>query len=128
MQKQPDSHARVLVVEDDPEMLMLAVTILQSLGHDVLEATDGTRALEVLETTADIDLLLTDIVMPGGVNGIALAKRAQAQYPRIKVFLMSGYAADVIAVEGGEESDLPLIRKPFRVADMADTLRSVLEA
>jgi two-component system CheB/CheR fusion protein len=118
---------KILVVEDDPEMLAVTTTLLDNLGYSVIEATNGENALGVLETEDDIDLLLTDIVMPGGLNGLALAKKAKQAYPRIKVLFMSGYATDAINIEGAEELEMNLLRKPFRVSEMAKTLRGILD-
>lgn len=119
---------RILVVEDDPEMLVLTVTLLKNLGYSVVEATNGVNALKVLERDHNFDLLLTDIVMPGGMNGLALAKKVQQNFPDLKIVFMSGYATDAIDIEGESEFNMHLLRKPFRVSEMAEIMREVLSA
>jgi len=118
----------VLVVEDDPKLLILAGALLKDLGYNVLEATDGDSALAALEDEDGIDLLLTDVVMPGGVSGPDLTAAVAARYPDIKVMYMSGYTKDELGDRFDHDDGVPVLWKPFRKPDLARMLRSVLDA
>jgi hypothetical protein len=87
----PDSNRTVLIVEDDQDILLIGATYFRDLGFDVLEATNGDEGLRVLEERSDIDLLFTDIVMPGDIDGFELAHRAVQKRPSIRVIYTSGY-------------------------------------
>lgn len=110
----------VLVVDDDPGVLSVAVTMLESLGHRVTTAIDGPSALRWIKEGGPFDLLLTDIVLPGSMNGVQLANTALEQRPGLRVLLMSGYAEEALS-----EQDFPadLLRKPFRRRELAEKLR-----
>jgi PAS domain S-box-containing protein len=114
----------VLVVDDDPGVLNVAVSMLESLGHRVTTAIDGASALRWINEGGPFDLLLTDIVLPGGMNGVQLATAALELRPELRVLLMSGYAEQALA-----EQDFPahLLRKPFRRRDLAEKLRLTLD-
>src|SRR5439155_24216325 len=92
---------RVLVVEDDPEVLDMTVEMLRGFGYEVLTAPDGPSALAVLRRDAEIDVLFTDIVMPRGMNGVELARAAQRLRPNLRVLLASGYPASVLSADHG---------------------------
>jgi signal transduction histidine kinase len=117
----------VLVVEDDPMVLRLAVQLLTRLGYQTLAAPDGPAALPILEQGGRIDLLFTDVVLPKGVNGTALAAEAQRRRPGLKVLYMSGYTADAIIHHGVLDKGVHLLTKPFRRAELARKVRQVLE-
>jgi CheY-like chemotaxis protein len=109
----------ILLVEDDPEIRHATGALLGSLGYRILEAAQAAEALAVLADEADIDLLLTDIRMPGGMTGIELARTALAQRPALRVMFISGAAAlDATPGLG------PVLQKPYRF----ETLRAELEA
>jgi PAS domain S-box-containing protein len=118
----------VLVVEDDPDVRAYTVDTVRELGYQVREARDGPSALKVLQTEGyDIDLLFTDVVLPGGMNGHQLAQQAQELHPRLKVLFATGYARDVIVHHGRIDPGLQVITKPFSFRDLAAKLRTVLE-
>jgi len=117
----------VLVVEDDPNIRQLAVNILRGLDYAVLEARDGQSALAAMESTTDIDLLLTDMVMPGGMSGSVLAKEAVTRIPDIKVLYMSGYTADTMTHADSRPDTTGLLRKPFRKPELANMVRTALD-
>ena len=102
----------VLVVEDEPAVRAVAMDILREAGFDVLAAPDGQTALALLREGARVDILFSDIVMPGGVSGVELAREAQALYPEMGVLLASGYAADALEKWGGV-GEFELIGKPY---------------
>jgi CheY-like chemotaxis protein len=117
----------VLVVEDDPEVRKLAVALLRNLGYRVLEAATGTAALEQLGTATEVNLLLTDVVLAGGMNGRELAAEAAQRVPGILVLFMSGYSEDTITHHGRLDADTKLLQKPFRRAELARAVRQVLD-
>jgi PAS domain S-box-containing protein len=116
----------LLVVEDEPEVLEIALTMLRGLGYSVLTARDGPEALDVLRGPDRIDLLFSDVVMPRGMNGAELARRARALRPGLPVLLTSGYTARALSEEHGLADDFPLLPKPYRVAELAQALRAAL--
>jgi PAS domain S-box-containing protein len=115
----------VLIVEDDPDVRNLANSMLKSLGYRTLIAEDAGTALNVLADHSGIDLLFTDIVLPGGMNGADLAHLAAERYPGLKILYTSGYTENANIHESGTESRL--ISKPYRKIDLARKLRQVLE-
>lgn len=114
----------VLVVEDDEGVLKTVAELLTDLGYRTVEATTGSEALRVLQRRPDIQLILTDVVMPGGMSGIDLAREARRLRAEIKVVLTSGYAEDLVAA-ANVEGDFPLISKPLRQGDLARALRAL---
>jgi signal transduction histidine kinase len=116
----------ILLVEDDELVLRYARDQLLSLGYQVIEARDGPEALRVVQSRPDIDLLLTDIVMPGGMNGRQLADAARAQRPDLKVLFSSGYTENAIVHHGRLDPGVHLLNKPYRRIDLARKVRLVL--
>jgi PAS domain S-box-containing protein len=117
---------RILVVEDDPDLLEATVGMLEDLGYRTLTARDGAEALEQAEAHPDFNLLFTDLVLPGALNGADVARALRGRRPRLPVVYMSGYAETVLA---GQENDdgIPLLRKPFRQAELARLLSDALK-
>jgi PAS domain S-box-containing protein len=122
------SAGTVLVVEDDPFVRSHAVRCLHSLGYAVIAAVDGNDALEKLATDARVDVLFTDIVMPGGVNGWQLADLAQRARPGLPVLLTSGYALETLIRHGRSKGESLVLTKPYLKADLARRLREALNA
>ena len=116
--------ARILFVDDDEGVREAGREILRALGHHVLVAANGQQGLKLLRAGREIDLLLTDVVMPGGISGIDLAREAVRLRPGLHVLLTSGYAADVPARAGAAE--FPFIPKPFHPAGLARKLAALL--
>ena len=115
----------VLVVEDNPDVLDFAVAGLTELGYRVKTATDAQAALDILRTEADIDVLFSDVAMPGGMNGGQLAVEAQRIRPGLRVLLTSGYAASALSQNELPET-LRVLPKPYRRDDLAANLRLVI--
>ena len=116
----------VLVVEDDAEVRVFARRTLESLGYRVVEAKDVSNAQQILEGSQGVDLVLTDVILPGGTSGLEIARDLRHSRPELPVALMSGYS-DIAAEEGkfaGQE--FVLLNKPFQRPELAKTLRSVL--
>jgi CheY-like chemotaxis protein len=117
----------VLVVEDEDDVRALTVETLRDLGYDVLEATDGSVALQLIETEPGIRLLFTDVGLPGGLNGRQLADAARQHRPSLKVLFTTGYARNAIVHHGRLDPGVELIGKPFSDVDLAQKVRRMLD-
>jgi signal transduction histidine kinase len=115
---------KVLLVEDDPTVLALTLDVLTGLGYEVTTATNANEGLEIIQSGAEIDLLFTDVVMPGGVSGVSLARTARELRPNLRVLLTSGFVGEGQVMEGRE---FPLLDKPYETATLASTLRKLLD-
>ena len=116
----------VLVVEDDHGVRDFAASVLRELGYCVLEASNGEVALEVLERETHIDLLFTDVVMPGRLNGADLAGVARQTRPSLRVLFTSGYTTRLLEKNWPAE-EAALLRKPYRSLDLAERVRTILD-
>ena len=116
---------RVLIVEDDASVLAMTLEMLETLGYHVESAMDATSALALLEQGMEVDLILTDVVMPGGVNGVELARAARELRPDVAILLTSGYVSEAARFR---DSEFALIDKPFDPAELAAKLREQLRA
>jgi len=124
----PRGQESVLVVEDGEEVRTAVARQLRSLGYAVVEAADGAAGLAALEAESDrYDLVLTDVIMPGSINGKALAEEAGRRWPRLRFVFMSGYPDNAIDREGRLDRGVLLLSKPFRKSDLAQILRQALE-
>jgi signal transduction histidine kinase/CheY-like chemotaxis protein len=117
----------VLVVEDDAAVRRLVVALLEELGYRVVSAGDGGEALAALESMQSIDLLLSDIVLPGGTSGRGLAREIGGRRHGVKVLLMSGYTGKLLEREEPLGSTEVVLYKPFRRIDLARRIRAVLD-
>jgi len=118
---------RILLVEDNEVLRAHARVQLESLGYEVLEAEDGAAALDILAGRDDIDLLFTDIVMPGGINGRDLAERALVRQPWLRILYTSGYSRDALMKDGRLVAGVTLLQKPYAKRDLAAKVRRVLD-
>ena len=118
----------ILVVEDDAEVRAGAVDALTHLGYRVLQAENADQALDLLRSSAAIDLLFTDVVMPGSVKATELARRAKKLFPRIAVLFTSGYTEAAALDERAFDATAQLLGKPYRRDDLARKIRAVLAA
>jgi PAS domain S-box-containing protein len=116
----------VLVVEDDERVRRLTALRLKELGYRVLEADHGAAALAALADTPDIDIVFSDLVMPGGISGFDLARRVRERYPGTRVILTSGYSAELLNQADVAELDLKVLRKPYRQVELARAFRAAL--
>lgn len=116
----------VLAVEDDPMVRKISVRRLKDLGYKVIEADSGKAALAVIDSDAEIDLLFTDVVMPGGMTGLDLAREARKRRPGLKVLFTSGYADPAIAKGGMLTENAGWLGKPYRTGDLASKLHALL--
>ena len=102
--------------------------LLKSLGYSVLSASNGADAIVILEQDSSIDMILTDVVMPGGISGKVLADRAQAIRPGLPVLFTSGYTENAIVHHGRLDPGVQLLQKPFRRQELASKVRRVLSS
>ncbi len=121
----PSQDGLVLVVEDDPNVRELVVDLVDNLGYHAVGAADGAAALAQLDGPSEVALLLTDMVLPGGMSGLDLARVACARSPALEVLYMSGYSDEILAKTGPEASSLRVINKPFRMIELARHLEGV---
>jgi signal transduction histidine kinase len=121
----PVGHETILVVEDNAEVLELAVTTISDLGYHVLTAPDGPSALDIVRGDEPIDLLFSDVVMPGGINGFELISEARAIRGGLRALVTSGYAN--VHRPGTNRPDVPLLLKPYRRGDLAQCIRMALD-
>jgi PAS domain S-box-containing protein len=122
----PRGSELILLVEDDNSLREFAHSQLVSLGYRVLDATNGREALSIISERADIDLLLTDIVMPGGMNGRELGLEAFKLNPRLKVLYCSGYADKAVLNEGLLDRNVQFLSKPYTRKELARRIRCLL--
>lgn len=115
----------VLVVEDEPAVRGLVVEVLTELGYEALEAADGPEGLDILQSDCRIDLLITDIGLPG-LNGRQIADVARVKRPDLKILLMTGYAESVASPSGLLEAQMSLIAKPFTMDELAVRIRLLI--
>ena len=117
---------KILVVDDEPALLELTVQYLKELGYDVVSAGHAHRALDIIKSSPDIQLLLTDVIMPD-MNGYQLAKQAQAMNPAIKVLLVSGFVGNKIMDESYTRYETNILLKPFRKDVLIRKVREILD-
>ncbi|TMJ62670.1 MAG: PAS domain S-box protein [Alphaproteobacteria bacterium] len=120
----PRGGEKVLLVEDNPEVQETAGMLLDQLGYRVFRAQSAAAALQLLQSGEAVDLVFSDIIMPGELDGMALARQVKEEYPDVAVLLTSGYAKAANAQEAG----FPILRKPYKLATLARAIRDALEA
>jgi len=116
----------ILLVEDDDIVRGHVLAQLRQLGYVVIQAADGREAIGVLAGDAAIDLLFTDMVMPGGIGGRELAEQARRLRPQIRTLFTTGYSADAVVRTGRLEQEAPLLSKPYRLRELAERIREAL--
>ena len=118
----------VLVCEDDDKVRAYTVDVLKELGYRVMEADNGAAALQALETASEpIDLLFTDVILPGGMTGADIAQQARAQQPELRILFATGYARNAIIHHGRLDPGVELLTKPFTYAELATKVREMLD-
>ncbi|KQO91205.1 PAS sensor protein [Methylobacterium sp. Leaf92] len=118
----------VLVVDDEPTVRMLITDILEDLGYAAIEAGDSATGLKVLQSDVRIDLLVTDVGLPGGMNGRQMADAARNHRPDLRVLFITGYAENAILGNGMLPPGMAVLTKPFAMDNMAARIRSMIEA
>ncbi len=118
----------ILVVEDEPRVRRVTLRALKSLGYKTLEVENADMAKTIIESGEHIDLLLSDIIMPGEMDGRMLAVWAKEHYPQIKIILTSGFSESVkeVGMEKVQIESFPIIEKPYSTVELAKQIRSML--
>ncbi|WP_432416782.1 ATP-binding protein [Rhizobium leguminosarum] len=117
----------VLVVEDDPDVRAYSVESLRELGYHVLEAKDGPAALQALFSNGRVDLIFSDVVLPGGMSGAEVVSKARESFPELKALFTTGYSRNAIVHHGRLDKGVHLLPKPFSFEDLAARVRDVLD-
>jgi CheY-like chemotaxis protein len=121
--------AKILVVEDEPSLRLLVRKVLERSGYVIMEADSGTAALKLWDDgKPQIDLLLTDMVMPDGMSGRQLAERLRADNPSLKVLFTSGYSTDLLGKDLGLKEGLNFLQKPYPPSKLVETVKAALAA
>ena len=121
-----DEGETVLIVDDEPTVRMLVSEVLEDLGYTAIEAADGASGLKVLQSDARIDLLVTDVGLPGGMNGRQLADAGRAVRDRLKVLFITGYAENAVLGNGQLERDMQVLTKPFVMETLASRIKHII--
>jgi PAS domain S-box-containing protein len=123
----PSGSETLLIVEDEEDVRQIACRVLAGLGYRILQAGDGKAALALVDSDVSIDLLFTDVVLPGGMNGPEIARRALARRPGLKVLYTSGYTGNAIQQLDALATPVRLITKPYPIDELAQTVRALLD-
>ncbi|GEP05135.1 hypothetical protein MOX02_31730 [Methylobacterium oxalidis] len=116
----------VLIVDDEPSVRMLVTEILEELGYAAIEAADGPAGLKVLQSDARIDLLITDVGLPGGINGRQMVDAARSVRPDLKVLFITGYAENAVIGNGHLEPGMHVMTKPFALEALAARIKELI--
>ena len=117
----------VLVIDDEPTVRMLIVEVLEEAGYVALEAEDGPSGLKILQSDVRLDLLITDVGLPGGMNGRQIADAARVSRPNLKVLFVTGFAENAAVGNGHLETGMEVITKPFVMTELANKITDMIE-
>ena len=117
----------ILLVDDEPTVRMLVTEVLEDLGYAVVEAVDGPAGLRLLQSDLQIDLLITDVGLPGGVNGRQIADAGRAIRPDLKILFITGYAENAVVGNGHLDHGMQVLTKPFSIEGLASRVRGLLD-
>ena len=117
----------VLIVDDEATVRMLVTEVLTENAYRVLEAHDGASAMRIIDAGQQIDLLITDVGLPGSMNGRQIADAARTKLPALKVLFITGYAENAAIGNGHLESGMEILTKPFPMTTLAHKVRHMLE-
>ena len=110
------------MVEDNEDVKTVAVALLEQLNYRTLAVGNAKAALDVLASDTSVDLVFSDVMLPGDIDGVALAKTVNDRHPQLPVLLTSGYATALIGRHG-----LPILRKPYQISALAEAVRTTLD-
>jgi CheY-like chemotaxis protein len=116
----------VLVIDDEPLVRMLVTDVLTELGYAAIEAVDGSAGMKILRSAVRIDLLITDIGLPGGMDGGQVAEAARKLRPAVKVLFITGFAEKAVLSHGHIEAGMSVLTKPFAMEALASRVKSLL--
>ena len=117
----------VLVVDDEPTVRMLVTEVLEDLGYTAIEAADGAAGLQVLRSNARLDLLITDVGLPSGMNGRQVADAARVLRPALKVLFITGYAENAVLGHGHLDPGMHVLTKPFAIETLASRIKDLID-
>jgi CheY-like chemotaxis protein len=117
----------VLVVDDEPTVRMLVAEVLSESYYNIAEAADGPSALKILESGRRIDLMITDVGLPGGMNGRQVADAARVLRKDLKVLFITGYAENAAVGNGHLDAGMEILAKPFAMSTLANKVREMIE-
>lgn len=118
----------ILIVDDEPTVRMLLKDVLSELGYNLLEAADSIEGLEALRSSAHIDLLITDVGLPGGMNGRQMADAGKQIRPRLKTLFITGYAENAVIGSGQLGPGMQVLTKPFAVDTLITRVSNLMSA
>jgi PAS domain S-box-containing protein len=118
----------ILVIDDEEPIRMLIADVLQEAGYRILEAADGAAGLKILQSDARIDLLITDVGLPGGIGDLTAVEAARQSRPNLKVLFVTGYAENAVVGNGHLDAGMQVITKPFQMTALALRVREIIEA
>ncbi|MFL5254102.1 MAG: ATP-binding protein, partial [Rhodopila sp.] len=123
---QAEAGETVLIVDDEPTVRMLVTDVLEDLGYAAIEAADSASGLKVLQSDVHIDLLITDVGLPGGMNGRQMADAAREKRPRLKVLFITGYAENAAIGNGHLLPGMHVLAKPFAIERLAARIKDII--
>jgi PAS domain S-box-containing protein len=123
---EPGSGETVLIIDDESTVRMLIVEVLEENGYTAIEAVDGAGGLKILQSGARIDLLITDVGLPGGMNGRQVVDAARAERPDLKVLFITGYAENAAIGNGHLDAGMEILTKPFTMETLANKIHSLI--
>ena len=121
-----DAQDVVLIVEDDPSILMVLSDYLSGEGYRVLQAENGEQAFEILASKPHLDLMVTDFRLPGGISGVQIAEPAVKLRPDLKVVFISGYPQEIRETDSPITRKAPILAKPFDLDELQNTIKTLL--
>ncbi|ROM90541.1 response regulator [Pseudomonas brassicacearum] len=121
-----DAQDVVLIVEDDPSILMVLVAYLSGEGYRVLQAVDGEQAFEILASKPHLDMMITDYRLPGGISGVQIAEPAVKLRPELKVIFISGYPQEIRESGSPIAQKAPILAKPFDLDELQVLMHAML--
>ena len=129
-QQQPAElpRRRIMVVDDEASIRTMVCEVLEEMGHETLQADSGSAALDLLPQAGSIDLLITDIGLPGGMNGYQLAEHARQMQPVLKVLFITGYAEEALHARSPAQREQELLGKPFTLDTLQTRVQTLLDA
>lgn len=117
----------IMVVDDEEELLEIAAEFLTDMKHRVISARSGVDAIALLQRHPETELVITDVMMPGGMNGVELSRELRKLNPRLKTIFTSGFSADSLSAKDGRVPEGPVLQKPYQRADLLQALRQCME-
>ncbi|MEO5933860.1 MAG: ATP-binding protein, partial [Duganella sp.] len=120
------THETVLVVDDEPSVRILVVDVLQDMGYQVIEAADSASGLALLRSDAHVDLLISDVGLPGGMNGRQMAEAGRVDRPHLRVLFLTGYAQTAVFGGGQLDEGVEVMTKPFNIDALSERVARML--